>query len=293
MPIPEWYRPVPDADPDAFTQAVDRQLDLAQRTYDPTGTFVQQREAEWIVYASKDTRGITTLPAIYQSEQTRVMVRASAQKEGLVQVTLGVGVGEGDDTPFDIYNTHAEEELPMIVALLGSVASVELAEFEAHPRRVVRAIADSAGSSIGLERNFAQKTLELPDAPGGAINLTYVKMTGFIGVCDVRFARQVVFPEGTFLYQQNIIKDDRNPDALYYWPRAFMLGSDMPMGQAYYGTRIKGEELVNRPLPGGIRKSDFEARLQSAGNALVSMPGMKDIIRLMGEPLSPDYRLHT
>ncbi|HUC90142.1 MAG TPA: hypothetical protein VMR45_05045 [Patescibacteria group bacterium] len=70
MPIPEWYHPIPDADPDAFTQAIDQQLDLAQLAYDPTGTFAQQLEADWLVHASQDTRGVKSLPAIYQSEQT-------------------------------------------------------------------------------------------------------------------------------------------------------------------------------------------------------------------------------
>jgi hypothetical protein len=291
MPIPEWYHPIPDADPDQFTQAVDWQLSLAQRAYDPLGTFARQGEADWTIHASQDTREVKSLPAIYQSERTSVTVNAFTDDESVTQVSLAVGAE--DDTSSDIYHAHKEEELPIIVALLGRIANVELAEMETHPRRVVKALAEAPGASIGFERNFAQKTLELPDAPGDAINATYFKMTGSIGVCEVRLARQVALPEGTFLYQQNIIRDSRDPDKLYCWPRAFMLGRHLAMGESYAEARIKGPELRNKPRANVMGKSDFETRLRQAGNAVIGITEMADVMRLASEPLSPDYRLRV
>lgn len=291
MPIPEWYRPIPDANPDQFAQAVDQQLGLAQRAYDPSGRFVLQGEADWTIHVSQDTRGVKSLPAIYQSEQTSVMVNAFIDKEEGVQVSLAVKA-EGDESS-DVYRTRNDEELPIIVALLGKIANVELAEFETRPRQVVSALAEAPGASIGFERNFAQKTLELPDTPGDAINATYFKMTGSIGRSEVRFARQLVMPEGTFLYEQNIIRDARNPGELYSWPRAYKLSRPLPMGEAYAQARIGGRELVNKPGPNELSKRDFEARLRQAGNVIIGVAAMPDAARLASEPLSHDYRLRA
>jgi hypothetical protein len=290
MPIPEWYHPIPDADPDLFTQAIDWQLSLAQRAYDSSGIFAQQGEADWTIHASQDTRGIESLPAIYQSERTGVTVNAFIE-EGVTHVSLAVRAE--DDTSSDTYHTHTEEELPIIVALLGKIANVELAELETHPRRVVKALADAPGSSIGFERTRAQKTLKLPDTPGGAINATYFKMTGSMGVREVRLARQVLLPEGTFLYQQDIIRDTRDADTLYCWPRAFMLGRDMPMGKTYPEARIKGPQLESKPRGNVPSKGDFEARLRQAGNAIIGITEMADVIRVASEPLSRDYQLRA
>lgn len=291
MSIPEWYHPIPNADPEQFTHTVDWQLSLAQRAYDASGIFAQQGEADWTVHASQDTRGIKSLPVIYQSERTSVTVNAFTDDEGMIQVSLAVG-GE-DNTSSDIYHTHKEEELPIIVALLGRIASVELSELETHPRQVVKAIAEAPGASIGFERNFAQKTLELPDTPGGAINATYFKMTGSMGVCEVRLARQVVLPEGTFLYDQTLKRDDRDPGRLYCWPRAFMLRRLMPMGEVYPKARVKGPELGNKPRANVMSKSDFEARLRQAGNSIIGIADMADVIRLASQPLKQDYQLRV
>jgi len=293
MPIPEWYHPINDADPEAFTQAVDQQLSLAESAYDPTGMFAQRREASWVVHASQDTRGMQSLPAIYQSEETSVTVYASANKEGAVRVSLGVTT-DPDIKP-DMYSSRVDEELPIIVALLGKIANIELAELEAHPRRAIRALSESSGTSIGFERDIAQKSLELPGISGGAMNLTYFKTTGSMGMCDARLARQVELPEGVFLYQQNIIADSRNPDTLYCWPRAFILRHSIPMGEAYDKERADRIELVDWTTTDRrqIYKSDFETRLRQAGNALVGIVQAADVSRIVSEPISAEYRLQV
>jgi hypothetical protein len=286
MPIPEWYHPIPGANPEAFREAVGYQLGLTQRGYDPTGAFAQQGEADWLAHASRDTRGISGLPAIYQAQETNLIVRASIGEDGTTQVAVGVQT-DPDGTP-DVYHNADEEQLPLIVALLGEVASMELAELEAHPRRAIHALSEAPGASFGMERSFAQKTLELPGTPGGAINLTYFTLLGgAMGKYDVRLARQIAFPEATYLYQQNIVSDARDADTLLCWPRAFRLDQALPMGTAYPDAEIYGDEL-------GMKATDgFEARLRRAGNALVGIVEAADIGRIVSEPLRAQYQLHA
>ena len=290
MPIPEWYQPIPDADAAAFSEAVDQQLALAQTEYDPTGIFAQRCESNWTFKASQDTRSDSKLPAMYKNEITTLLGDASIE-DG--RMTVAIGVGEGDEpASLDRYTTQRDEDLPMVVALLGSITGIELAELETRPHQALQALGSAA---LSFERHFAQKTLELPDTPGDAINLTYFKISGMIGQTEIRFARQVSLPEGDFVYNQGIVCDDRDPGTLYYYPRAFAItsGHKMPMGSDYYNTHLEVPrlELVDRPMPNEVMLQVFEETLRQAGNMFVDGIDDTTIRELASSPLKPEYRL--
>ena len=287
MSIPEWYRPIKGADPKEFSKTINRQLDLAQRDYDPKGVFAQRCELSWLISLSHDTRGIMALPAIYQSSQTKVLLEA-VENDGRIEVSISVTTSDAERG--HIYRSTNEEDLPIIVALLSAIGNIELAELETRPRKVLQSLATSPGSSIGFERTITQKTLEVPKAPGGGINLQYFKLSEYC--VEARFARQVVFPEGTFVYQNNIIRDHRTPKVLYHHPRAFQLFENLTMGREYGGAQFETvkSELLDRPRRGELGMGEFEARLQQAGNLFI-VPDPPAIRRLVSEPLSEHYLL--
>ncbi|HEX9153707.1 MAG TPA: hypothetical protein VF809_02715 [Candidatus Saccharimonadales bacterium] len=294
--VPEWFRPVIDTDA-IDLEAIDRQFDAAQTGYDPSGADYQLCSLNWVFTLLRDTRGLP-LPAEYRQEETRLTAIASVREPGR-NIDVAVGVETPDRK--DIYRAGRIEDIPMMVRLLGSMACVELAEFEVRPRSALDVLARfDPIQYMACEHQVVQKTYDPAGTETEAVHLSLIRegelvTAGSPVAYHINYGRPLAIGSDRYTYWQYFSSKD-GAGNLRRHPRAFHEVDPLPLGR-HYDPRRHGFELSDDPraadfYPDEMSFSSFERMLKTAGNIFVGNMTGYDVNRLVGEPLEASHRLH-
>lgn len=301
--VSDWY-PIPSSGA-VDCAAINQQLDLAQTDYDPLGRFFLRRELSFMFTLTRDTTGLD-VPAIYRSRETRLAAYVSAMPGQDIRVSLEVETPDSKGA----YSSHEDNDIPHLVALLGGVACVELAEFETRPRNALKALSRLDQSYAAFGRQVAQRTYDPERTETDAVHLTVIQMeqlkegvgsTNYTINFGRPFSMQVQGESTNFVYWQYI--SGGADGGFVQNPRAFLHTRPFPLGAEYdgetYGFELFNDEprrrYVRDNYPQGHKEmpfSELEGLLQLAGNTYIGPIDGEDVARIVCEPLNAGHRLH-
>lgn len=291
--IPPYTDAIPGVDP-VIVDFMKQQLDLAQSTYDPSGIFYQQRQAEYAFTVVRDAISMDDIPHIYRSPKTRLSA-VSTQRHDVAEpfVSTTINTGEFSDT----FSTLEPDQTAPIRQLLQAIVQVQLEEFRDRPQAVMEALGRLPYSQRHLlQRRVVQKTFDPQGTETDALHLTLHEMSmpnkplhqGY----GLNFGRPVTIDGTSYVYWQHMSCDEPQRRIFYGHRQAFAYNMPFRLGKHYQ----TGVEAIELPLDGqassGIMSlNGLEAYLSSRGNLLVGQLARTEVNRLLMGPLDDSLRL--